>query len=90
MRKWQNEFASKLESAPLTKRHRPEADISISEVAVEYGAGESFSLRIYSPSEASKPPRPVLIMLHGGSWVMGLSDSDNGNPNFATCEAQQS
>ncbi len=42
------------------------------------GLNGSFDVRVYTPPEASGPPRPVLVYLHGGGWVIGNVDSHDG------------
>jgi acetyl esterase/lipase len=82
MRNWLEEYVSKLETKPLSKRHRPEVEVSISEVGVKYGANDRFSLRIYTPTASSTSPRPVVIVMHGGGWVLGLTVAEDGIPIF--------
>jgi acetyl esterase/lipase len=89
MRKWLQEYISKLETKPLSKRHRPEVEICISDVQVEYGTNDRFSLRIYTPSEATKSPRPVLVAIHGGGWVLGLTAAEDGKAAPIYPEVQQ-
>ena len=74
MRKWLSQYVSKLDIKPMNKWHWPEIEISISDIPVEYGAGDCFSLRIYVPFKEYKAPRPVPIAIHGGGWAIGLSE----------------
>ena len=49
----------------------------------ESKAVEVLTLDAYlPPSPASAPPRPVVVLIHGGSFVAGNSESDD-EPNFA-------
>ena len=42
------------------------------------GQNGSFGVRIYTPPESSESPRPVLVYLHGGGWVIGNLDTHDG------------
>lgn len=84
MRKWLAEFVSQLDTLPRTKRRRPEAAISIQDVPMKYNETEEFAIRVYTPTEPSSSPdslRPVVIMIHGGGWMLGVTKADDGK-NF--------
>ena len=42
------------------------------------GRDGSFGVRIYTPPEPSDHPRPMLVYLHGGGWVIGSVDTYDG------------
>lgn len=93
MRKWTTETYGNLPKRPLSKRVRSEADIQITTVPITYGIDCSFSIRIYVPvaPEAETLSRPALIMFHGGGWMAGSAEGDDGKPFYGLwqCEKQK-
>jgi len=49
----------------------------IHEVGIPGPAG-NVALRIFTPSEVTEDPLPILVYLRGGGWVVGTLDSDDG------------
>lgn len=70
----------KLPNAPQVKRIRPQVEILVKDVPVTYGADDHFLIRVYEPIEEvkSRKPRPALIVLHGGGWIHGHPEVDEG------------
>src|SRR5450432_1056181 len=42
------------------------------------GPAGPLPIRIYSPLEATRLPRPALVFFHGGGWVAGGLDTHDG------------
>jgi acetyl esterase/lipase len=80
MRKWLEDVYVKLPKAPQIKRIRPQVEISVKDVPVTYGVDDHFTIRVYEPIEeaASRKLQPALIMLHGGGWIHGYPEIDEG------------
>jgi acetyl esterase/lipase len=80
MRKWLKDVYVKLPKAPQIKRIRPQVEIRVKDVPVTYGVDDHFTIRMYRPIEetASRKLRPALIMLHGGGWIHGYPEIDEG------------
>lgn len=41
---------------------------------IKYGPYERNTLDIYKPAKESDSPRPVMLQIHGGGWVLGQGD----------------
>lgn len=41
---------------------------------ITYGPEERNTLDIHLPRQAAKTPRPVMLQIHGGGWVLGYGD----------------
>ncbi len=48
----------------------PEPVASVEDVKVPDGAGGEQTLRIYTPEAGGPGPRPVVMWIHGGGWVL--------------------
>ena len=66
------------------KRRLPEVPVDISNITVPCsdGSGTKFTIRRYLPrsaeSGADVAPRPAILMLHGGGWIHGKPEGDEG------------
>jgi acetyl esterase/lipase len=51
---------------------------------IQYGAagGQKLLLDLYLPAENGARPRPVIVLIHGGSWSGGDKDGLRGMANF--------
>jgi acetyl esterase/lipase len=80
MRKWLKEVYVIFPSKPGIKGKRPPASIEIENIPISYAGKNSFSVRVYNPAiekDVSKP-RSALLMFHGGGWIHGLPEMDEG------------
>jgi acetyl esterase/lipase len=48
----------------------PEPVASVEEITVPDGAGGEQTLRVYTPASGGPGPRPVVVWVHGGGWVL--------------------
>jgi acetyl esterase/lipase len=81
MRKWLEDVYMPLPKAPRIKRIRSQVAIQITNIPITYNRDNHFSIRIYDPidKEASRERlRPAVIMLHGGGWIHGHPEVDEG------------
>ena len=81
MRQWLKDEYMPLQKAPRIKRSRTPVSIDIKNVPIIYGEDNHFSIRVYDPVNKESPSdrlRPALIMLHGGGWVHGYPEVDEG------------
>ncbi|KAH6668411.1 alpha/beta hydrolase domain-containing protein [Halenospora varia] len=87
MRQWLADVYTKFPSEPQVKRIRTKADVKIANVSISYGNGNGFSVRIYDPSsEDGQKQRPALLMFHGGGWIHGVPQMDEGMATFLASE----
>ncbi|KFG81837.1 alpha/beta hydrolase domain-containing protein [Metarhizium anisopliae] len=82
-RKWVDEVIMKFPRGPPADCHRrPLAKIAIKNVSITYGSDDAtFRVRVYVPAAEdmqSVPSRPALIMYHGGGWIHGYPEVDEG------------
>lgn len=47
--------------------------------AIQYGSGERQILDIFRPKKISDKPRPVMLQIHGGGWIIG-DKREQGKP----------
>ena len=81
MRQWLDDVYMALPKAPQIKRTRAEVPVHVRTVSVAYGVDDHFSIRVYDPVDdeaAAGNLRPALIMLHGGGWIHGYPEVDEG------------
>lgn len=81
MRQWLKDVYMKLPMLPQIKRTRTPVPIQIKNVSVVYSGENHFSIRIYDPSHEENfvlCRRPALIMYHGGGWMHGSPEGDEG------------
>src|SRR6266700_234 len=81
MRKWLRDVYMTLPKEPQTKRVRTTASVAVKNVPISYGSDDAFSIRIYDPKpDAGKETdlRPPLLTFHGGGWVPGFPEGDDG------------
>jgi acetyl esterase/lipase len=80
MRKWLAEEYMTLPRTPPTEaRSRSTANIHTETIPTSYGDGNQFSVRVYNPTADDDGLRPALIMYHGGGWIHGFPEVDEGN-----------
>lgn len=80
MREWLKQYYMPLPKAPQIKRTRTIVPINIKTVPVTYGEN-TFSVRVYDPIDKEitlEHLRPALVMLHGGGWIHGYPEIDEG------------
>lgn len=85
MRKWLEEAYINFPTDPQTTRVRPKVPIAIKNVPISYGTDNHFSVRIYDPApdhDEEKTLRPALIMIHGGGWIHGHPEGEDGMPTL--------
>jgi acetyl esterase/lipase len=96
MRKW---IDSTLLHGPLAesrlqcdiKRRQPPVHIDIRNISVPCsdGSGHEFAIRTYVPrverNKAGSRGMPAILMLHGGGWIHGKPEGDEGW--FTFCDA---
>lgn len=79
MRKWlTEEYITWPKTIPVEARSREICKIHIQNVPVTYEDGNQFAVRVYDPEIKDSSPRPALIMYHGGGWVHGFPEVDEG------------
>jgi hypothetical protein len=81
MRKWLAEVYLRLRAEPQTTRVRTRTPVAVKNVPITYGSDNNFSVRIYDPTpDTGKESslRPALLMFHGGGWVHGFPEVDEG------------
>lgn len=91
-RKWVDEVVMNFPRGPPAEcRRRPLADVSIKDCLVKYGVDGEFRVRVYDPVTAASI-RPALIMYHGGGWIHGYPEVDEGThmPNLHTHRERES
>jgi acetyl esterase/lipase len=79
MRQWLVDVYTKFSLEPQVKRVRTEVNVKISDVPITYGTENHFSVRVYNPcSEDHQGQRAALLMFHGGGWIHGVPQMDEG------------
>lgn len=81
-REWVKDVVMKFARGPPAYcRRRPLAEVAIKDVSITYGNDDTFRVRVYVPAveEANNAPRPALVMYHGGGWIHGYPEVDEGN-----------
>ncbi|KAJ4862654.1 alpha/beta hydrolase fold domain-containing protein [Trichoderma breve] len=87
MRKWlTEEYITWPKTPPVEARSRAISKIHIQTVPVTYEDGNQFAVRVYDPEIKDSSPRPALIMYHGGGWVHGFPEVDEGTAEFFASE----
>lgn len=70
------------EDLEAARRNEPPAfrksdQVTIYDQQIKGSDGHAFKVRIYEPSGQSEAPRPALLWIHGGGYVMGYPDVDD-------------
>lgn len=80
MRKWLvDEYIKWPKTPPATARVRKPVEIQAKTVKIIYGDDNHFAVRVYNPSTQGSCLRPALLMLHGGGWIHGFPEVEEGN-----------
>jgi acetyl esterase/lipase len=78
-RQWLEDVVMNLpRGPPATAFRRPVAELKIENAIVMYSEDQSFRIRIYSPTSPNQGKRPALVLYHGGGWVHGYPEVDEG------------
>jgi acetyl esterase/lipase len=79
MRKWLVEEYMTWPRAPVAEaRSRVILNVQSETIPITYGEGGQFAVQVHVPkTEAGL--RPALIMYHGGGWIHGFPNVDEGN-----------
>lgn len=71
---------------PADCRRRPLAEIDIKNVFINYGTDDNFRVRVYVPlvedAQSHISGKPALIMYHGGGWIHGYPEVDEGKKHI--------
>jgi acetyl esterase/lipase len=81
MRKWLVDVYMKVPKEPEARRVRTRTSVAIKDVPITYASDNNFSIRVYDPTpDAGKEGslRPALLMIHGGGWIHGFPEIDEG------------
>jgi acetyl esterase/lipase len=60
------------------------ADVAIGDEYIEGPDGDPLRIRLFSPAASASAPRPVLLWMHGGGYVIGHPESDQAH-SIALC-----
>ena len=70
--KWLRSLMKKMAVSPMPKRQVG----FVRDVSID-GPGGALLLRIYQPA-GEKVPRPLIVYFHGGGWILGDLDGEDG------------
>jgi acetyl esterase len=60
------------------KSHSTPTALSTREKNIQVSDGAAIPVRIYTPDDKSQQRLPVVVVYHGGGWVMGDLDTEDG------------
>jgi acetyl esterase/lipase len=88
MRKWlAEEYMNWPKTPPTAARSCEPVEIHKQTIPVTYGEDNRFSVRVYDPMrENSCSLRAALIMCHGGGWIHGYPEVDEGKLTADFCQ----
>lgn len=72
-------------NSSVLERRRKALPVDIHNLSIpcaKRGDGSSFGVRVYNPrmepEEQNSRPRPAILMFHGGGWIHGRPEGDDG------------
>ncbi len=79
MRQWLREVYTTFPSEPDVERVRSRVQIDTQTTSIIHGNGDKFRVRIYNPIVEDGRILSALLMFHGGGWIHGFPEMDEGN-----------
>ena len=71
----------KLQKAFGIKSHNTPVDLTARDTTIPVSDGNSIEVRIYTPNE-KREKLPIVVVYHGGGWVIGDLDTEDGSYPF--------
>ena len=78
-RKWLvDEYMTWPKTVPEIARLRQPVEVQAETIEVTYGNDNCYAVRVYTPVTSSMYLRPALLMFHGGGFIHGFPEVDEG------------
>jgi acetyl esterase/lipase len=81
------EFESAWKGLPTSLPEGTPDDLDITHEMVTVRDGAQIEIRVYRKKAAANGPRPIVLVAHGGGWILGNHDVEEGFSRWTATEA---